>query len=60
MNQACFKKCIEKFHEEELAIGEMTCIDRCVIKYIQTQSKVAAVLQENQQKIAESQQQEQH
>lgn len=32
MSQTCFKKCVVKFHDPDLAVGEMTCVDRCVGK----------------------------
>lgn len=41
----CSKKCVTKFHDQELAIGEMTCVDRCVGKYLSAQAKVGEVLQ---------------
>ena len=44
MTDMCFKKCISRFGEGELAAGETTCIDRCCLKYIQTQQKVSIKL----------------
>ncbi|KAK7261526.1 hypothetical protein RIF29_27840 [Crotalaria pallida] len=34
MTQTCFKKCVDnKYRENELNMGENSCIDRCVSKY---------------------------
>jgi import inner membrane translocase subunit TIM10 len=44
MTDMCFKKCISRFGEGELAAGETTCIDRCCLKYIQVQNKVSIKL----------------
>ena len=44
MTVMCNKKCIVSHHSTDLAIGEMSCIDRCVGKYLQAQEKVGAVL----------------
>jgi Tim10/DDP family zinc finger len=30
----CYRKCVVKVKEEDLAVGEMTCCDRCVAKYL--------------------------
>jgi hypothetical protein len=32
----CYKKCIvPKFHDPAMAVGEKSCTERCVAKYIQ-------------------------
>ena len=40
----CAKKCVKRYHDGDLAVGEMACIDRCVGKYMQAQEKVGQVL----------------
>ena len=40
MIQVCNKKCVVKFNEPDLQVGEMSCVDRCVGKYMQAQEKV--------------------
>lgn len=42
----CFHKCIASYKDKELAVGEMTCTDRCVHKYMQATEKIAEVLKE--------------
>jgi len=44
---ACFNKCIKRFAESELTLGEMACVDRCVVKYLKVQAKVESRLQPN-------------
>ena len=44
MSQKCAKKCIVRYNDGDLAVGEMACVDRCVGKYMQAQDKVVQVL----------------
>lgn len=46
MSSVCFKKCVAKYSDGELSVGEMTCADRCVGKYLMAQARVGEVLAE--------------
>lgn len=42
----CFGKCASRKHKEpDLSLGEMTCADRCVSKYLEGQQVIGVVLQ---------------
>lgn len=57
ISASCFEKCASYRHREpDLALGEMSCTDRCVSKYLEAQQRVGAVLQEaNEQQMAQQQ-----
>lgn len=43
---SCFQKCASRKHKDsEISLGEMSCTDRCVAKYLESQQRVGAVLQ---------------
>jgi import inner membrane translocase subunit TIM10 len=44
MTKTCFTKCVAKYNESDLQVGEMTCTDRCVGKYMQASDKIADTL----------------
>ena len=44
MSTSCFTKCVGNFNDADLAVGEMTCTDRCVGKYMQASEKIASTL----------------
>ncbi|CAK4086183.1 unnamed protein product [Aphanomyces euteiches] len=35
MRSICFNKCVHRFREGDLDMGESSCDDRCVAKYLQ-------------------------
>jgi import inner membrane translocase subunit TIM10 len=61
---SCFNKCASRKHREpDLSLGEMSCTDRCVAKYLESQQRVGEILQKaneaqmaQQQSMAEMQQ----
>lgn len=57
MASTCFEKCASRKHkEDDLALGEMSCSDRCVSKYLEAQEKVGVVLQKaNEAQLAQQQ-----
>jgi import inner membrane translocase subunit TIM10 len=59
MAYTCYEKCASRKHKEpDLALGEMSCTDRCVSKYLEAHDKVGSVLQkanETQAKMQQSQ-----
>lgn len=55
MNRACFQKCVQNLKEGDLQVGEMTCVDRCVGKFMEARER----MYESFQKQSEAQQQQQ-
>jgi len=41
MVMTCFSKCVSRYTEGELSVGEGVCTDRCVYKYLEVSTKVA-------------------
>lgn len=55
---SCFKKCSSRKHnDQDLSLGEMTCTDRCVSKYLESQQLIGVVLQKANEAQAQQQQQ---
>ena len=44
MTDQCFRKCVAMYKEPELSVGEATCVDRCVHKYMTSHAKVQEIL----------------
>ena len=44
MTEQCFRKCVAMYKESELSVGEATCTDRCVHKYMAAHGKVQEIL----------------
>jgi len=54
---SCFQKCASRRHKEaDLSLGEMTCADRCVSKYLEGQQLIGVVLQKANEQQAQQQQ----
>nr|CAG8480174.1 3390_t:CDS:2 [Entrophospora candida] len=52
---SCFKKCIPpKYIEEDLNKGESVCIDRCVAKFFEVNTKISEVLAKKNQQAGTS------
>mmetsp|Transcript_67481 Transcript_67481/g.161937 ORF Transcript_67481/g.161937 Transcript_67481/m.161937 type:complete len:93 (-) Transcript_67481:86-364(-) len=51
MLTACYGKCIANVKEATLQVGEMSCVDRCVSKYMDVHSKVGVELQNTSQQM---------
>lgn len=40
MCSLCFEKCVSRYNDNDLNLGEMSCVDRCVGKYLESHMKV--------------------
>lgn len=57
ISSSCFAKCAARKHKEpDLSLGEMSCTDRCVSKYLESQQRVGQVLQTANEQQAQQQQ----
>uniref|UniRef100_A0A7S4MYY8 Mitochondrial import inner membrane translocase subunit n=1 Tax=Odontella aurita TaxID=265563 RepID=A0A7S4MYY8_9STRA len=46
ISSTCFSKCASRRHkDQDLALGEMACTDRCTGKFMEAMEKVGVVLQ---------------
>ena len=52
MSDSCYKKCIPNVKEGALAVGEMSCTDRCVSKFLDAHALIGAELNSTMQKQA--------
>mmetsp|Transcript_14204 Transcript_14204/g.17013 ORF Transcript_14204/g.17013 Transcript_14204/m.17013 type:complete len:100 (+) Transcript_14204:55-354(+) len=48
MSQSCFKKCVSRYGQADLAVGEATCTDRCTLKFIAAAQMVTEEMQKAQ------------
>jgi len=44
IKDTCFAKCVTKMNNPDLEVGEATCVDRCVSKYMEAQTVVGQEL----------------
>ncbi|KJP86615.1 hypothetical protein AK88_03719 [Plasmodium fragile] len=48
MQNTCWSKCIPDVNDSLLSVGETSCVDRCVHKYMEIHTLVGKNLQESQ------------
>lgn len=51
ISTVCFDKCMTRMKEADLNVAEMTCLDRCVVKYMEAQTIVGLKLKEQTEQI---------
>lgn len=52
MSDTCWKKCIPNVKEGALAVGEMSCVDRCVSKFLDVHAMIGTELNSSMQQQA--------
>lgn len=45
MVDLCYQKCVSQYKEPDMNVGELSCVDRCVAKYMQVHFRVGTKLQ---------------
>jgi import inner membrane translocase subunit TIM10 len=53
MSETCYKKCIPSVKESALTVGEMSCTDRCVSKFLDVHALIGSELNSNMQKASQ-------
>ena len=48
----CLTKCVSSYKEPDLGVGEMSCLDRCVAKYLEVHRKLQGFMQEEEKRAA--------
>jgi len=56
MGSMCFEKCTGRIKDADLTVGEMSCTDRCVSKYMESHERIGVVLKNVQEGMAAQQQ----
>lgn len=51
LTNGCFKKCISKFKDADLSVAEMSCVDRCVTKFIAATNTSGMVMRQQQEQM---------
>lgn len=46
MSRICFSKCVSKHKDTDLSVAEMTCVDRCVLKYMEATTNIGMKIRE--------------
>mmetsp|Transcript_93115 Transcript_93115/g.260393 ORF Transcript_93115/g.260393 Transcript_93115/m.260393 type:complete len:102 (+) Transcript_93115:91-396(+) len=58
ISSSCYQKCASRKHrDQDLSLGEMTCTDRCVAKYLDSQQLIGDVLRKANEAQMQQQQQ---
>lgn len=44
MTNLCYNKCVKHYNENDLNVGESSCLDRCIGKYLSAQNSVGEII----------------